>query len=236
MTKEMSEPRVSRELLTCGVVGPVIFIVVFLIAGAFREDYDPMRHPVSSLALGGSGWIQVANFIITGTLLIAFAVGLRPAMRRFGAGIWAPLLVGLVGVGLIGAGVFVTDPVSGYPPGTPLIPVGTTAGALHDLLSMPVFLGLPAACLVVAYRAAKTGSRGFAAYSAVTAVVFLTGFVLTSVGFTQNLTFAPIGGLLQRLTLVIGFGWLVALAARLIRRLPEPLDPEPIETPTGTVD
>src|SRR3954462_9016242 len=160
MTPESAEPRVSRELLTCGVVGPSIFILVFLAAGALREGYDPMRHLVSTLALGGSGWIQIANFIVTGTLLIAFAVGLRPALRRFGGGVWAPLLIGMVGVGLIGAGVFLSDPINGYPPGTPLTPVATTHGTLHNLMSLLVFLGLPAACLVVAYRAGKTGSRG----------------------------------------------------------------------------
>ena len=39
----------------------------------------------------------------------------------------APTLVGLAGIGLIGAGIFVTDPLNGYPPGTPLIPIRRTA-------------------------------------------------------------------------------------------------------------
>jgi hypothetical protein len=35
-----------------------------------RPDYDPMRHPVSLLSLGDAGWVQVAIFIVTGTLLL----------------------------------------------------------------------------------------------------------------------------------------------------------------------
>ena len=108
----------TRLLLACGAVGPPLFIVAFLVEGATRAGYSPLRHPVSSLSIGDYGWTQRLNFVVTGLLIIAFALGLRPALRRYGAGIWAPLLVGLVGLGLIGAGVFVADPLSGYPPGT----------------------------------------------------------------------------------------------------------------------
>lgn len=207
----------ERALLACGAVGPPLFVVMFLIEGATRPGYRVMEHPVSSLALGEFGWVQVANFLVTGVLILAFAVGLRPALRRHGGGIWAPLLIGVVGVGLIGAGVFVTDPLNGYPPGTPILPQLTTHGILHDAFSVPVFVALPIACFVVAYRFAVRGRKGWASYCVGTAVAFLTGFVLASEGFSQNPTFMSVGGLLQRLTLVIGWAWLTALAIFLLR-------------------
>jgi len=37
---------------------------------------------------------------------------------------WARVLVGLIAIGLIGAGLFTADLLSGYPPGTPAVPVG----------------------------------------------------------------------------------------------------------------
>ncbi|MEU6998239.1 DUF998 domain-containing protein [Nonomuraea sp. NPDC046570] len=211
--------RVERALLTCGVVGPPLFVVAFLVEGATRAGYDPMRHPVSALALGELWWTQTANFIVTGLLLVAFAAGLAPALRRrYEAGPWAPVLVGMMGVGLIGAGVFPTDPVSGYPAGTPmLLPVPTDDGMLHDAFSAPVFLALPVACCVVGYRFARAGRTAWAVYSFVTAPAFLAGFVLASGGFSQSPALMPIGGLLQRLTLVIGWVWLTALAAHLLR-------------------
>jgi hypothetical protein len=49
--------------------------------GCHRADYDPLRHPASSLAIGELGWMQAANFIIPGLLLLAFALGLRSALR-----------------------------------------------------------------------------------------------------------------------------------------------------------
>ncbi|WP_020579236.1 DUF998 domain-containing protein [Actinopolymorpha alba] len=213
----------ERVLLACGVVGPALFVLVFLVEGVTRPNYDPLRHPVSSLALGETGWTQVVNFLVTGALILAFAIGLRPAIRRYDGGIWAPLLVGLVGVGLIGAGVFVTDPIGGYPPGSPLVPEGTVNGALHDAFSLPVFTALPAACFVVAYRFARSGRRmGWAVYSVLTAVVFMTCFVLASFGFSRQSAFVPVGGLFQRLAIIVGFAWIGALAVHLLRPTREP--------------
>ena len=218
-------PAVERALLSCGVVGAPLFVVVFLVEGAVRSDYSPLRHPVSSLALGEFGWVQTANFLVTGLLMLAFAVGLRPALRPYGAGIWAPILVGAFAVGLLGAGVFVTDPISGYPPGTPMVPRGTTHGALHDGLSLLTFAGLPAACFVLGYRFGRSGHRGWAAYSVATGVAFLVGFVLAGIGFSQNATLVAFGGLLQRLTVIIGLTWITVLAAYLLGRTSAPPPP-----------
>ena len=35
-----------RAGLWAGVVGPILFIVVFLVEGAIRPGYDPIRHQV----------------------------------------------------------------------------------------------------------------------------------------------------------------------------------------------
>jgi len=128
------DPRTpDRALLRCGAIGAPLFVVIFLIEDAVPAirppGYNPIRHPVSSLAIGQHGWIQVANFLATGVLLLAFSVGLR----RYHGEFWAPVQVGLVAIGLIGAGVFTADPLSGYPPGTPAVPVGA-ARAAHGVL------------------------------------------------------------------------------------------------------
>ncbi|MFI5711848.1 DUF998 domain-containing protein [Kribbella sp. NPDC051620] len=55
-------------------------------------------------------------------------------MRRARLG---AVLVGVWGAGLLGAGLFNTDPVSGFPLGTPATVDYTTSGALHDAFSLP---------------------------------------------------------------------------------------------------
>jgi hypothetical protein len=214
----------TKTLLVSGAIAGPLFTLAWAVEGATRAHYRPLRHPVSSLELGDFGWTQRANFLVAGGLTLAFAVGLRRALGPLGGSTWGPLLVGAHAIGLVGAGIFVTDPVSGYPPGTPdhLETYGSTHAALHDLLSVGTFIGLPIACLVMARRFAGWGLRGWAIYSAVTGVVFLVGFVLTSMAFNQAETLVEFGGLLQRATVTVGWGWLTLLAVHLLRGLPQP--------------
>ena len=206
--------RLDAVLLPSGVLGPVVFVASFLVQGTLRPGYDPLRHPVSSLAIGPGGWAQTATFVLSGLLILAFAWGLCRAER----GRWTPVLIGLVGCGLVGAGVFTCDPIGGYPPWLPDPAPRTAHGIAHDLFSLPVFTALPAACLVMARRFARAGRRGWASYSAVTAVAFWTFFVLAILGFEQVPAFVATGGLWQRLALVVGLGWLAALALHKLRR------------------
>lgn len=208
----------TKVLLACGVIGAPLFVGAFLIEGATRADYDPLRHPVSSLALGESGWMQVANFIVAGLLMLAFACGLRLALRPLRGSIWGPLLVGVWAIGLLGAGIFVTDPVSGYPPGTSDQLSGYSwHGALHDFFSLAAFVALSAACFVLGRWFAARSERGWAIYSAITGVVFAVAFVLSSAGFGQIEGFVDLAGLFQRIAVIIGFGWLTLLAVHLLR-------------------
>jgi hypothetical protein len=112
--------------------GPV-FVAVFLLEGAVREGYRPLRHPVSSLALGRRGWVQAGNFAVAGTLFLAGAAGLARAGDRAASSRAAPALIGAAGAGLIGSAVFSTDPVCGYPPGTPAAPTRPTRRGSHTV-------------------------------------------------------------------------------------------------------
>ncbi len=122
--------------------------------------------------------------------------------------------------GLLGAGVFVTDPVSGYPPGTPDRLSGNSwHGAFHDLFSLLGFVALAAACFVFGRWFAERGKRGWALYSAVSGLVFAVAFVLSSAGFAQVAGLVDLGGLLQRVAVVVGFCWLTLLAVHVLRGL-----------------
>jgi hypothetical protein len=210
----------NRALLAGGALAGPLFTAAWVLEGATRAHYDPLRHPVSSLELGPFGWTQQANFVVAGLLTLGFAVGLRRALRPLGGSTWGPLLVAAHGVGLLGAGLFVTDPVSGYPPGTAdrLPAYGSAHAALHDLLSVGTFVGLPLACLVLARRFAGWRRRGWAAYSAVSGVVMAAGTVLTSLAFNQVEPLVQAGGLLQRATVTVGWTWLTVLAIHLLER------------------
>lgn len=208
--------RQARILLVCGAIAGPLFIVSWFVQGLIREDYDPMRFAVSSLSTGDLGWIQIATFVLTGSLVLAFWIELRRLLALSSGSIWGPRLIGLLGIGLIGAGIFVTDPLNGYPPGTPIIPTERTMhGILHDLFGIPFFLGLPIACLDFASFFARWGESGWAMYSRLSAIGMFVVFLIARLGFRllpDYLVLAANFGLLQRITIVIGFAWLTLLA------------------------
>ena len=210
----------TKALLACGaIVGP-LFIVAFLFEGATRANYDSLRFPVSSLALGDYGWVQSANFVVAGLLTLAFFAGLRRTPVQGKGSTWGPLLVGVWAVGLLGAGVFVTDPVSGYPPGTPDRLSGNSwHGALHDLFSLLGIVALAAACFTFGRWFFRRGKRAWALYSAASGVVFAVTFVFSSAGFAQVAGLVDLAGLLQRVAVAVVFCWLTLLTVHVLRGL-----------------
>ena len=203
----------AKGLLVCGAIAGPLFTGAWLVEGATRAKYNPLRHPISSLAIGDGGWTQASTFLVTGLLMLAFAFGLRRVLQARGGATWRSLLIGAVGIGLLGAGLFVTDPLNGYPPGTPDMPLSPSVqGTLHVLFSIPVFLGLPAACFVFARLFARWGEHKWAIYSVVTGIAFVVMFVVTSAGFAQVEGLVNHAGLFQRITLTIGWAWVTLLA------------------------
>ena len=202
-----------RLLFACGALAGPFFTLAWLVAGFTRASYDALRHPISSLAIGESGWTQIANFLITGALLLAFALGLKRALQLLNEPTRVPFLIATIGIGLLGAGIFLTDPMNGYPLGTPHLPVQySLEGRLHRLFSAFVFLGLPIACFMFARFFRRRGERIWAVYSRVSGITFLLMFVVTSLAFAQLYNLTQFAGLLQRITLTIGFAWLTLLA------------------------
>ena len=178
----------TRGLLYCGVAAGPVFVTTFLAEGATRPGYRPSRHPVSSLALGPRGRVQAANFAVTGTLFIAGAAGLWRAGGRTLSARVGQALIGAAGAGLIGAAVFPTDPVSGYPPGTPdALTQPSRTGMMHNLAAVPVFLGLPAAAFTCSWPSVRAGHRGFGLYSAASATTMLATMALAGAGL-QSIT------------------------------------------------
>lgn len=219
MQRETAAPiaRVTRWLLAGGIVGPVLFVIVYTLEGATRPGYDPWRQAVSALSLSGWGWMQILNFIICGALLIGFALGLgRMLVPGARGATWGPRLIGIAGLGLVCAGIFVTDPAQGYPAGTLEGPAATTTlhGTLHFALGATGFFGLlPVACFVMArYFSGRAAWRGWAAFSIATGIVMYASFVGFIVASIQH---GP-AGLFERIAITIGMLWLALLAARLL--------------------
>ena len=211
----------TRTLLTGAVVGPVLFVAVFTVLGAIRPGYDPMRMFVSLLMLSDGGLVQVASFLISGLLILGAAIGLRRVLAPGPGCRLAPIGVGLGGVGLVVAGIFPTDPVQGYPPGTPLgLPLTASWHAvLHVLGALLFFGGLPFASIVLTRRFASHGAIGWAVYSAASGIgMFLFNLVTSASPGTVGM-FPDVAGLLQRIAIALGLAWLALLSLHFSREL-----------------
>jgi Protein of unknown function (DUF998) len=231
------DTRRTRYLLACGLA-PALFVAVLLADGATRPGYDPLRHFGSELSLGSRGWVQTTNFILTGTLLLGFAIGLRRALGSGRGSVAAPILTGVFGVTLIVAGIFPTDPKPGYPPGTAGTTGATTVpGMIHDLNALPCFAALTATILVLAARfAGQPDRRSWMWGSVAIGLVVPATFVLSGVLFSQAAAAGTLDasyhGLAQRLTVTLGFGWLSVIALLLLREQPSRLTPRPERSAT----
>ena len=208
-------PQAQRKLVDCSwpASSPAPSIVlVGLLQILIRPGFDIRRHPLSLMSNGPLGWIQIGNFIVTGSLVIACAVGLRRALFPGTGARWGPLLLGIDGLGLIGAGLFVADPMDGFPIGTPPSPPVSLSwhGPYHFLAGGIGFFALIAACIVFARRFASLGQPSWAAFSIATGALFFAAFAGIASG-PRHPAIIPIFAAAVVLTWV----WLSALAALL---------------------
>ncbi|SRR6266566_9158944 len=93
-TSNLQTTKQTRALLICGLIAGPFYIVVGLIQAFTRPGFDITRHDLSLLANGDLGWIQIANLVVTGLLIVAFAFGVRQALhagpgRTWGRSFWA---------------------------------------------------------------------------------------------------------------------------------------------------
>jgi hypothetical membrane protein len=188
-----------RWLVAGGVAAAVQMIAFVTVAGLTRPGYDANRNWISQLSLGPGGWLNDVNLAMCGLWLVLCAAGLRrrPAAR----------FVLLSGLCLAALALLRTDPGIGYPPDVP--PVRTVVGTVHQLVSVV----LAVAGITAAARLGRPARAGLAV-AAVMAVSFVAGSVLVLLDAGGILPGAP-SGLLERVALFTGLGWIGWVSARL---------------------
>ncbi len=202
--------RVTRSLLGYGMLAGPLYVVTVLVQAMIRPGFDLLHDDASLLANGDLGWIQVANFLVTGACVIAFAVGLSRALGKS----WAPRLVAVYGLGLIGGGIFAADPMNGFPAGSPAgrPDMISTHGVLHLVFAGIGFLCLVAACIVMARRFASERRRGWMVFSIVTGVAFLAAFAGVASGSGSAAVVLAFWA-----ALILAWSWIAAVAVHYYR-------------------
>lgn len=167
-------PTTTSRLLWAGVAAGPLFLVVTLAQVSTRDGFDLSRHPASLLSLGDLGFVQIANFVVTGVLYVVAAFAIREATAL-------AVSIAAVGVGMIVAGVFTADPSLGFPPGAPdgVPDTLSTHAALHGVGFAVAFVAILAANLLFART---TGERKHVVMG-IAAVVIAGTAIGTGVGY-----------------------------------------------------
>ncbi|MDA2811346.1 DUF998 domain-containing protein [Nocardiopsis sp. RSe5-2] len=208
---------VTRSLLGWGVVAGAFYLAVGITLGLTSTGFDFGRHALSLLMIGESGWVQTANLILSGLMVLAAAAGVWRATahgpRRAPA---VSLLVGVYGLSLIGSGLFPPDPAAGYPQGAAEGTV-SASGLLHLAFGGVGFLSLAVAAFLAAAWFARRGASGLRLLSLGCGTVVALGFIGGAA-----LSTGTAGVVSLWAAVVAGWVWLAAVSAALYRTVPHP--------------
>jgi hypothetical protein len=209
-----TSPQLRMALIAGALAGP-LYVCVGTLEAVLRRGYDIRIHSLSLLANGTGGWMHSTLLVVSGLLTLIGALGLASGQQRTGRRSYS-MIIGLAvyGLGIATAGLLRADPAEGFPIGTPPgPPVMVSASGIGHLVAGGLgFLGLIAACLACARRAAKAGDRAWAACSAVVGVYYLVAFAGIASGAGNaviNIAFT--------VAVVLGWVWLTVLFIRALR-------------------
>jgi hypothetical membrane protein len=198
---------INKWLTLGGVVGPIMFVLAFTVAGALRAEYSPIHQAISDLGVGPNPWLLNGPMIIMGLLLVAFAVGFfRSAEIKIGSR-WrrfCAVLLALPGLGYINAGVFTEAPAT---------------VTLHWAIGMPMIaIGSVVGFFVVGLKLRSDSRwRRLSRYSMVAGPATLVIIVAMFWVFTPGTSLAPLrlGGLMERVLFLEILAWYVVFGWRL---------------------
>jgi hypothetical protein len=202
----------NKVLYVTGMLIPITYILMYLIGGALRPEYNHISNSVSELLAPGAPNkpLLMAIQTIYALLHIAFGIG----VLRFVQGSAGNQTLGQIGAWLIVALGVVTI-------GTVIFPqdaegtAATIAGQIHKILVFGGLIPLSVlSTLLIGFWMRKSGILpGFDVYSFITvgAIVIMGGVG----GATVETQFA---GLVERIAALVTQQWLFVLGLRLLIR------------------
>ena len=197
-------------LAAAGIAGPVMFAGVALVQSLLQAEHSLVADPISALAAGPSGWVQDVNFLVFGSLMIAYAIGLHLGVRPTRWGVVGLAFLVLSGVGLVWAGLFPSADATG---------ARWDDRVLHIVAFPMTFLGTRVGLIVMSRRMAGDPRwRSVATYALATGIAVLL-LLLVGAGLVRP-PGAPLHlwwGLFQWVLLAVWLPCTVVLALRLLR-------------------
>lgn len=195
MEKLIQKQNRQRFYALCGIVAPILFLLLVIVASLIRPGYSQTFNFISDLGVGPYALIQNINFVIFGLLSMGLAFGLRgglpaPQGRALKAGVWFVIIYGL---GVLFAGVFPENYLSQGP---------------HNLVSSTAFISIIAAQLLIWQGLRNEDSTvwgGYRTYSLISGLLSIILVILLKVAISY---YPDYQGLAQRAFLTVPWIWI----------------------------
>lgn len=194
-----------------GMIGSILFVSVFTVAGWLSPGYSPARMFVSELSLGPQGWVQILNFVLTGTLILIFGRGLASHFSTGPASRSGPVLIQGIGGSLIASGPFITDPSA-------ILDQSSPHGLVHGIFGAIVFTFAPVSCYVF-YRRFRVDPawQHLAGWTLTSGLILTIGIGVLKISQQPDSALFEWKGMAQRVLLVTFMAWVFAVASHLRR-------------------
>jgi len=196
----------QKILAICGIIAPIIFAIIVIIAGLLRPDYSHLTNFVSELGAVGApnAIMQRINFVLVGILIVAFTFGLHRGIGEGKGSIIGPLLIAIFGLSAVVSGIFSTDPIQ----------PGSFSDTMHSMSSAIGSTAAIIAFFIIPIRLEQ--DILWRRYRYLSIVIAVVAIVVSVVG-TGLLGVLGAPGLAQRLFMAVLFLWIEVMAIRLFQ-------------------
>ncbi len=200
--------RLTRLFIVAGVIGSIPSLLVITLDGFLRPGYSPLYQMISDLGVGQNAWLLNSDLVVSGLLIMLFAIGFSQAMQNSISGrrlIASTSLFVLAGAGIANDGFFTEYNVAD--------PHAALHDALHTLGFFVAFISLGIAFFLIGLQLRNDRARrGYGWYSLITGLLMLS---LMLFPYTLPVHGMQLEGLNERMLVVAAFAWQVVTGYRL---------------------
>ena len=201
--------KIQKAASWAGMLGTALFALSFMINGFIAPNYNPVRMYISELSIGSTGWIQILSFMLFGSALFLFALGLRGIFPTGMASRAGWILFVIIGISYFLSGPFITDPAAMFDNQQ------TLHGVVHGILGAIVFSLSMVVCFVFWRRFRKDDKwKPLSALSLICGIVMAVLIVLMKIGQLQTGLLSDYAGVVQRVCLITSYVWIFAVSLK----------------------
>ncbi|MCM3257948.1 DUF998 domain-containing protein [Paenibacillus lautus] len=182
-----------------------LFVLLLCSLHLLQPEFDPTWRFISEYALGDFGWMMHLAFGLLALAQISVAITIFPHIRTV-TGYIGLVILGISAIGVIIAGIFVTDPISVSPDDA------TFSGSMHSIGAMLDYT--PLAALLISLSLCRLDVwRPMKRVMLTTAMIAIVAMLVFVLQIPQDGQFGPevLAGMFGRFLILAEITWLIVV-------------------------